>query len=121
MEHGRVLVIEDDPDHQRLLAEILEPAGYAVRATDCAFGAAALARRVQPDLVLLDLGLPYRSGVSLLAELRADPGTARIPILVVSAFTDCLTAERRAQAATVIAKPFSPQVPLEAVRAASAA
>ena len=57
MEHGRVLVIEDDPDHQRLLAEILEPAGYAIMATEFPFWAAMLARRRQPDLILLDLVL----------------------------------------------------------------
>ncbi len=118
MQHRRVLVIEDDPDHQRLLAAILEPAGYTVTAIDFTLGATVLARRVQPDLILLDLGMPYRSGGALLAELRADPTLAHIPVLVVSAFADCLTAEQRAQAASVIAKPFSPRVLLEAVSVA---
>ena len=115
---GSILVIEDDPDHQRLLIDVLELAGYAVTATDCALGAAALARRLQPDLILLDLALPYRSGALLLAELKADPRTATIPVIVVSAFTDALPDKRRARAAAVISKPFSPLALLEAVRVA---
>ncbi len=115
---GSILVIEDDPDHQRLLAEILELAGYAVTVADSALGAAALARRHQPDLILLDLGLPYRSGASLLAELKADPRTAAIPVLVVSAAAESLSDERRALAAAVVSKPFSPRALLEAMSVA---
>ena len=118
MEHRRVLVIEDDPDHQRLLADVLDLAGYAVTATDGAIGAVGLVRRLQPDLILLDLGLPYRSGASLLAALKAEPGTARIPVLVVSAATERLSDERRTMAAAVISKPFSPLALLSAMRVA---
>ena len=115
---GSILVIEDDPDHQRLLTDVLELSGYAVTVADCALGAAALARRLQPDLILLDLGLPYRSGASLLAELKADPRTAKIPVLVVSAATESLSDERRTMAAAVISKPFSPRALLEAMSVA---
>ena len=115
---GSILVIEDDPDHQHLLTDVLELAGYAVTATDCALGAAALARRLQPDLILLDLGLPYRSGASLLAELKADPRTAAIPVLIVSAAAESLSDERRALAAAVVSKPFSPRALLEAMSVA---
>ena len=115
---GSILVIEDDPDHQRLLADVLELAGYAVTVADSALGAAALARRLQPDLILLDLGLPYRSGASLLAELKADPRTAAIPVLVVSAAAESLSDERRALAAAVVSKPFSPRALLEAMSVA---
>jgi CheY-like chemotaxis protein len=67
----------------------------------------------------LDLGLPYRSGAALLADLKAHPATAVIPVIVVSAYTDALPRERAALAAAVIAKPFAPATLLAALHAAA--
>ena len=105
MQPRRVLVIEDDRTFQDLLTQLLHDAGYDVIATDSVLGTAALVRRQRPDAILLDLGLPYRSGASLLTELKADKRTANIPILVVSGSAEALTPERRALAAAVIDKP----------------
>ena len=113
----RVLVIEDDPDISTLLRTILEGGGYAVTARESALGACGLVRTLRPNVILLDLALPYRSGASLLAELKADSDTAAIPVIVVSAFAERLTTERRALAAAVIPKPFSPRELLDAIRA----
>ena len=114
----KALVVEDDPGLAGLLSTTLAGGGYAVTVTDSALGAAELTRRVRPDVILLDLALPYRSGASLLAELKADPDTAAIPVIIVSAFTDTLAAERRALAADVIQKPFSPLALLDTIHAA---
>lgn len=114
----RVLVIEDDPESSGLLTAALESDGYAVTAQESAFGARDLVHRLRPDVILLELALPYRSGASLLAELKADPDAASIPVIVISSFTDCLTVERRAMAADVIPKPFDPRALLAAVRSA---
>ena len=111
-----VLVVEDEPGVAALLAEILAGAGYAPTTTDSALGAVALARRLRPAVVLLDLGLPYRSGGALLGDLKADPATAGIPVLVVSALADALPPDRRALTAGVLGKPFSPAALLAAVR-----
>ena len=114
----RVLVIEDEPGIRELLTDALQSDGYAVTATESALGAATLVRRLLPRVILLDLGLPYRSGGVLLQELKSDPETAPIPVLIVSALTDMLTPDRRAMASGVIAKPFSPDTLLDAVRSA---
>jgi len=114
----RALVIEDDADHQLLLRETLEIGGYEVAAIDSAVGAMDAVRALRPHVILLDLGLPLRSGTSLLAELKADPTTADVPVVVVSGIAELLPEDRRAQAAAVLAKPFSPRALLEAVRAA---
>jgi two-component system, cell cycle response regulator len=114
-----VLVVEDEPGVAALLAEVLAGAGYAPTTTDSALGAVALARRLRPAVVLLDLGLPYRSGGALLGDLKADPATAGIPVLVVSALADALPPDRRALTAGVLGKPFSPAALLAAVRAAA--
>src|SRR5262245_9749888 len=98
---GRVLVIEDHPATAALLEEILNEVGYEVTATDSGLGAVGLARQVQPCAIILDLGLPYRSGAVLLEDLKADPDTARIPIIVVSALTEVLSASRATLAAAV--------------------
>jgi CheY-like chemotaxis protein len=115
-----VLVIEDDPGIRELLSDTLRSQGYAVTATESALGAATLVRRLNPRVILLDLGLPYRSGGALLLDLKADPATAAIPVLVVSALAETLTPERRAMAAAVIAKPFDPDTLLSAVHHACA-
>ena len=117
----RVLIVEDDPHATHLLEELLKTVGYAVTTTDSALGTAGLARRLRPSVILLDLGLPYRSGVSLLADLKSDPTTAGIPVLVITGYPDMLTAERRVMVADVIAKPFESRAVLEAVGALCAA
>ena len=114
----RVLVIEDDPRLVGLLIATLESEGYDVAVTESALGAVELVRRVQPAVILLDLGLPYRSGGSVLADVKADPDLAPIPVIIVSALADSLPDERKAMAAAVITKPFSPNALLDAIRAA---
>jgi two-component system OmpR family response regulator len=116
-----VLIVEDEPGVAALLAEVLAGAGYAPTTTGSAVGAVALVRRLRPVVVVLDLGLPFRSGGALLGDLKADPATAAIPVLVVSAMTETLTPARRAQAAGVLGKPFSPAALAVAVRSAARA
>ncbi|MGH2367104.1 MAG: response regulator, partial [Chloroflexota bacterium] len=112
----RVLVIEDDPGIRDLLTDTLKSGGYQVTTTESALGVATLVRRLHPRVIVLDLGLPYRSGGSLLNDLKADPETSKIPVLVVSALAESLSPERRALTAGVIPKPFSPDTLLQAVR-----
>ena len=101
---GPVLVIEDEPDLQLLLRLLLGRAGYAVAGLQSGFGAVDAARRLRPRAIILDLGLPYRPGGAVLAELKADPATAPIPVLVVTGLPEALGA-RRALAAAVLEKP----------------
>jgi CheY-like chemotaxis protein len=103
-----VLVIEDDAGIRELLTDLLQGDGYAVTATDSALGAATLVRRLLPRVILLDLGLPYRSGAALLGDLKADPATAAIPVVVVSGAPEALPRERAALAAAVLIKPTGP-------------
>jgi signal transduction histidine kinase len=83
----RVLYVEDNPVNQILMREMLRLLPGVELHVD-ADGPAALARAAhwQPQLVLLDLDLPGMSGIELLGRLRADPATAAIPCVAVSAF-----------------------------------
>lgn len=80
-----VLVIDDDPDIRDLLQTALEEAGYQVlTAVDGA--AVPLAQAQRPDLILLDIQMPGMDGVEVSKRLRANPITAAIPIVVMSAY-----------------------------------
>jgi CheY-like chemotaxis protein/anti-sigma regulatory factor (Ser/Thr protein kinase) len=83
----RVLYVEDNPVNQILMREMLRLQPGVELEMD-ADGPSALARAAQwqPHLVLLDLDLPGMSGYEVLRRLRADPVTARIPCVAVSAF-----------------------------------
>ena len=120
VEHGpaarHILVVEDEPHVSALLADTLLDHGYAVTAIDSALGTLDLARQLRPCAILLDLGLPYRSGALLLADLKADPATAHIPVIIVSALTELLAPDRRVLAAAVIAKPFETPALIDALR-----
>jgi CheY-like chemotaxis protein len=98
-----VLVVDDEPDLRFLIRRILERAGHDV--VEASHGAAALeaVKRSPPDLVVTDMMMPVMNGSELITVLRADPDTAAIPILVVSA-----EAQRAVDADAVLRKPFEP-------------
>jgi CheY-like chemotaxis protein len=114
-----VLVIEDDPGTGALLTDVLEDEGYTVRVADTALGVCEAIERLHPAAIVLDLGLPYRSGAALLADLKADPATVDIPVIVVSALLETFPPEHAALAEAVIAKPFDVQDLLTALQAAA--
>jgi CheY-like chemotaxis protein len=101
-----VLVVEDSEVIRDVITLLLEGEGYAVLSTDRGTDAIALARHNQPDAVTLDLALVESDGREILRRLKTDPDTSSIPIIVVSAFADALTAPERWYADEVIAKPF---------------
>jgi CheY-like chemotaxis protein len=107
-----ILVVDDESSMRFLLRMILESAGYEV--VEAPHGAAALERAKEspPDLVVTDLMMPVMNGRDLVGRLRADPETARIPILLISA-------NPRADVAAVdaiVGKPFHPEAVVEAAR-----
>lgn len=101
-----VLVVEDDPEVAGMYVALLGDEGYTVTVLESALGAVALVREARPRVIVLDLALPYRSGVQLLGDLKADPATAGVPVVVVSAVADQLPRQHRAAAAAVFGKPF---------------
>lgn len=90
MEKATVLIVDDDPVILDVLRATLEDEGYVVL-TAVNGGALPLARRAQPQVILLDIMMPGMDGMEISKRLRADPATARIPIVVMSA-TSNLTA-----------------------------
>jgi DNA-binding response OmpR family regulator len=80
-----VLVVDDDPKAVELVAAFLPAPAYAVVRAYGGTEAIALAQRLRPDLILLDLMMPEVSGFDVVAALQRNTDTARIPILVVTA------------------------------------
>jgi len=91
---SKVLVVEDELDHAELIEYNLERQGYEVYKASNGVEALCQARRVLPDLILLDLMLPDIDGASIFDILRVQPSTADIPVIIVSAL-DCLVPRDR--------------------------
>lgn len=70
---------------RELLRTILESVGYEVSEAADGVEALALARSFEPDLILLDIHMPLRDGISVVRELRADPRFASVPVIAVTA------------------------------------
>ncbi len=113
----RVLVVEDDPQLVRALVMNLQARHYGVDAAPDGATALRLAAARQPDVVLLDLGLPDMDGVDVIKGLR---GWSRVPILVLSArqASDEKVAALDAGADDYVTKPFSVNELLARLRAA---
>ena len=82
------LVVEDYPPTHKLLADWLTEAGLATASATDGETALALARRLHPRVIVLDLQLPKRDGWEVLTELKNDPTTADIPVVVVTVGED---------------------------------
>jgi putative two-component system response regulator len=116
---ARILVIDDDDYVRRLLRRLLSPVGYAVEEAATAEDGLARVRSDPPDLVMLDLHLPDRSGHDVLEAIRSDPATRLLPVVMLTGMATA-TEKMRAQAEGVtdfIAKPFSQEELLPRVRA----
>jgi two-component system phosphate regulon response regulator PhoB len=82
---ARILVIEDEPDLQRVLEYNLRQAGHEVQQATAGQPGLRLAREHHPALVLLDLMLPDLSGTEVCKTLKSDPATRDIPVLMLTA------------------------------------
>jgi two-component system phosphate regulon response regulator PhoB len=114
-----ILVVEDDPITQRMIAVNLERAGYEVRCVGGVVEAEGLIGERLPELILLDWVLPKATGVSLLRRLRFDPRTRDIPVIMLTSRghdTDKVTG-LDSGADDYITKPFSPRELLARVKA----
>ena len=80
-----VVLVEDDESTRDVFRTILEHTGHRVVEAEDGNTGVSLIRETLPDVVLLDLGLPGLDGRGVVAELKADPRTANLPIIVVTA------------------------------------
>ena len=91
-----ILVAEDSPDARRPIVRLLKSEGYTVLSASDSMEAMAFAQRFDPDLIVLDVGMPPFDGLTLLSRLRDGNGITDVPVIVVTGMSDELT-HRRAE------------------------
>jgi two-component system cell cycle response regulator len=115
---GRILIVDDVSTNRIVFKVKLAAAGYDPRLAADGAGCLRLAAAEKPDLILLDLILPDMSGIEVLARLRGDPVTRRIPVIMFSAEKDAAArmAALQAGADDFLTKPIDDQTLLARLR-----
>ena len=80
-----ILIVEDNDKNLKLVRDVLQVKGYATIEAVNAEDGLVLARERKPDLILMDIQLPGMNGIEALGVLRAEPATATIPVVAVTA------------------------------------
>ena len=113
MRRPLILAVEDEPSARELLTSYLESAGFHTRCVGTAEEGLVLAHRLRPDLIVLDLMLPEKSGFEMLRELKELPELRETPVIV----TSVLDKERAAVrgAAEYLCKPLNRDALVQAV------
>ncbi len=103
-----ILIVEDNPSHMKLATALLTKSGYAVLEAADAETGIELARKRQPDLVLMDIQLPGMDGLEATRRLKADAATRAIPVIAVTAYLAEHPEQETLAAgcAAIIAKPY---------------
>ena len=120
MAEKKVLIIEDDADIRRLIDLRLKSQNYATAWAGDAITAMMVARRENPDAIVLDLGLPGGDGFVVMERLRSLSQLAHVPVIVVTARDPSTTRDRAlaAGAQAFLEKPIDAEALLAAVREA---
>jgi two-component system phosphate regulon response regulator PhoB len=84
---GMVLVIDDDPDICTYVSEVLKDNDFETATAVDGMAGLVKAREARPDLIVLDLMMPKKSGIRFLNEVKLDPALSEIPIIVLSGAT----------------------------------
>jgi DNA-binding response OmpR family regulator len=112
----RVLLLDDDPSMQRLVARILGNEGFRVDVFLTGSQAIAALKREKYDVLLLDLMMPHEGGMTVIRHLRQnDPQMLKRSILL-TASPDSLIGALSGEVSTVVQKPFEPKQLIDAVR-----
>lgn len=94
----KILVVDDDPDMIRLLSVRLKSNGFDVVAAEDGVSCMAQMRKEQPDLIIMDLGIPAGDGFKSIERVRANVDYASTPIIVLTGQDASLSRERAMQA-----------------------
>jgi DNA-binding response OmpR family regulator len=108
---SRLLVVEDDHDISDLIVRYLQKAGHTVEAVTSGSAVLPRVRAMPPDAIVLDLMLPGMDGLLVCQALRADPATAAIPVIMLTARGEEADRIRGLElgADDYVTKPFSPK------------
>ena len=111
----RILIVDDEPELVRALTLRLHSAGYETISAGDGLAATEMAISCQPDLVLLDIGLPHQDGYQVARKLRTADGTSHIPIVFLTARTWDLDKAHQVRPDGYVVKPYQPAELLDIV------
>lgn len=83
----RILIVDDEPDMRVFLTTLLEVEGYKPVCAEDGRQGLEIARKIKPNLIILDVMMPRESGVGLYRELKNDPTLKAIPVIMLSALS----------------------------------
>lgn len=83
---GSIMLVEDDPLSRKLMKDFLEAHAYAVSAVNNGADALELARQIDLDLIIMDVGLPGMDGLEVTRRLQGDPRLRDVPVVAVTAY-----------------------------------
>jgi CheY-like chemotaxis protein len=108
MEKKRVLIVEDNPDWLQMMTMVVQRAGYDLITAKTGIEAVEKASTAKPDLILMDIGLPFMNGSEATKIIKANPATKDIPIVIQTAYGRSPLTESavKAGALEVLEKPF---------------
>jgi len=86
MENKKVMIVDDDKEFLEELEDVLADSGYDLVAVTDSIKVLDVALRIKPDVIIMDLKMPYRSGFQLADELRRYSELQHVPILAMTAF-----------------------------------
>lgn len=114
----KILIVDDDATMVNLLSTILEIDGFEARAALSGKEAFEVLSNGLPDLILLDIMMPEMNGFEVLARLRGDPLTEKLPIIMLTARTDDkdIFEGWKRGADEYVTKPFDPRALVETIR-----
>lgn len=117
---AKLLIVEDEADIRELISFNLEMSGYEVEKARDGEEGLSLAKAKEFDLIILDLMLPGMDGIKVCSQLRKDPSTAHIPVIMLTARSEDedIVNGLESGADDYITKPFSPRVLIARVKAA---
>ncbi len=105
----KILVVEDNDLNRKLFCDLLRAHDYVTEPVADGREAVGKAREIVPDLIIMDIQMPYVSGMDLIGELKADAALRGIPIMAVTAYAAKGDEERirEAGAESYVSKPIS--------------
>ena len=114
----RLLIVDDTPQNLQVLGGILREQGYKLSVAQSGAQALEVAHRVLPELILLDVMMPEMDGFEVCRQLKADPATAEIPVIFLTAKTEAEDVVRGFELGAVdyVTKPFNPPELLQRVQ-----
>ena len=113
---GQVLLVEDDDAAREMFAAALRLAGYHVRTASDGVSGLRVVEFFDPDVIVLDLGLPAATGFEVLHELRSDPRTRRTPVIAMSGHDRGVRLARaNPEFFAILPKPFDPDALVQIV------